>query len=686
MMRLDSDITQIKGIGEKTAECFYKLNIHTVQDLLYYFPRKYDLYSEPVEPSEDQVGERIAVCGIILREGKPVRVRNLTILNTWIRVGGQGMKITFYNMPYLRNALKCNRKYVFCGVLKQNHTGFYMEQPKLCKPEEYDAMTQALQPVYGTTEGLSCNAIRKAVLASREQIPFLRDCLPENLIVSHALPKLNDAVENMHFPQTIDAYVQARKRFSYDEFVAFLLSLKMMKADYRYMKTIYPMIPVAYPNRVLERLPYQLTAAQKRTYEEIVQDLCTDRVMNRLIQGDVGSGKTIIAFLALLMCAGNGYQAALMAPTEVLAKQHFTQFTQLLQQNCLPFRCVLLTGSTSASARKEILPGIADGSVQIVIGTHAIFQDSVRYHALALAITDEQHRFGVKQREQLVHKGVTTNVLVMSATPIPRSLAMILYSDMNLSVIDELPVGRKPIKNCVVDESYRETAHRFLLKEIASGRQAYVICPMIEDNEETDLVSVTEYYDRLQASMPETVRIGLLHGRMKNTEKNRIMEAFAAGNIDILVATTVVEVGINVPNATVMMIENAERFGLATLHQLRGRVGRGAEQSYCIFMNGSKKEKENARLNILLKSNDGFEIANEDLKLRGPGELTGVSQSGDFPFQIADIYRDADILRWADEDTDRIMEDLAGGREAEYREYLDYLQTVQNNKVDFRSI
>ena len=378
--------------------------------------------------------------------------------------------------------------------------------------------------------------------------------------------------------------------------------------------------------------------------------------MSRLVQGDVGSGKTILAVLALVMAGLNGYQGALMVPTEVLAKQHFASVSELLAENQIPLRPILLTGSMTAKEKRLAGEAIADGSAQIIIGTHALIQEKVNYHRLGLVVTDEQHRFGVRQRETLANKGLHPHVLVMSATPIPRTLAIIVYGDLDLSVVDELPAHRLPIKNCVVDESYRPSAYRFMEKETALGHQVYIICPMVEENEEMELENVTDYTARLQKLLPKH-RIACLHGKMKPKEKNEIMERFAAGDIQILVSTTVIEVGINVPNATVMMVENAERFGLAQLHQLRGRVGRGAAQSYCIFMSGSKGKETKKRLEVLNQSNDGFYIAGEDLKLRGPGDLFGIRQSGVLEFQLGDVFQDAKVLKAASEAAGRILEE-----------------------------
>ena len=419
-----------------------------------------------------------------------------------------------------------------------------------------------------------------------------------------------------------------------------------MKEQWELIANQCVMKPVKETEELLEKLPYDLTNAQKRVWKEISDDLQGAKLMSRLIQGDVGSGKTILAFLALLTAKENGYQGAMMAPTEVLAKQHFEGLTELKEKYGLQFNALLLVGSMTAKEKRLAYEQITSGEADIVIGTHAIIQDKVEFANLGLVITDEQHRFGVKQREVLSQKGLHPHVLVMSATPIPRTLAIIIYGDLDISIIDEMPANRIPIKNCVVDDGWRPKAYSFIKKEVAAGHQAYVICPMVEENEELELENVIDYAEKLKNELPD-IKIAYLHGKMKAAEKNDIMEAFGRNEIQVLVSTTVIEVGINVPNATVMMVENAERFGLSQLHQLRGRVGRGAHQSYCIFMSNSKGKDTQKRLEILNKSNDGFFIASEDLKLRGPGDLFGIRQSGDLRFTLGDIFTDAQILKEA---------------------------------------
>ena len=452
-------------------------------------------------------------------------------------------------------------------------------------------------------------------------------------------------MNQIHFPENWDAMMLARRRLVFDEFFVFALALRRMREHTEAVPNMYQVHAPAICDALIKSLPYELTGAQIKTWKEIQADMSSSKVMNRLVQGDVGSGKTIVAALALLAAAGNGYQGCIMAPTEVLARQHYEFFEKQLRPYNI--RVELLTGSMTAKEKRLAYERIAAHEVDVVIGTHALIQDKVAYDRLALVVTDEQHRFGVRQREFLSGKGMTPHVLVMSATPIPRTLAIILYGDLDISVIDELPARRLPIKNCVVGTNYRKTAYNFIEKEVRAGHQAYVICPMVEESEMMEAENVIDYTEQIKKVLPKDIHIEYLHGKQKPKEKNDIMERFGAGEIQVLVSTTVVEVGVNVPNATVMMIENAERFGLAQLHQLRGRVGRGDAQSYCIFVNTSDKKNAQERLEVLVKSNDGFFIAGEDLKLRGPGDLFGLKQSGIMEFKIGDIFNDMDVLKEA---------------------------------------
>lgn len=680
-------ITSLKGIGEKTAGLFEKLNITTTDDLLTYYPRDYEYFSDPVTLEQAAADEVTAISGHIRGNIATRHVRGLSITAFELCcAGGGSLQMTYFNMPYLKNSLKRDTRYIVRGYLQKKGGRFVMEQAKMYKPEEYGKMAGRMMPCYGTTKGLTNNAITKAVRQALTVSVLPPDYLPESIRESEHLCPLEEAMRQMHFPDSRETLVQARERLVFDEFLLFILMLRRMREDNQAVRNAYPMIEVAQTGRLLEALPYRLTDAQQKVWKEIRSDLTSENVMNRLIQGDVGSGKTILAFLSLLMCVANGYQGAMMAPTEVLAAQHYEALTAMQRQYDLPICPVLLTGSTTAKERKRIYAQIESGEANVILGTHALIQDKVVYHNLALVITDEQHRFGVRQRESLAQKGKQVHVLVMSATPIPRTLAIILYGDLHISVLNELPADRLPVKNCVVNTSYRDTAYRFMEKEIAAGRQVYIICPMVEEGEMAELEDVVSYTARLKGILPDTIQIAALHGRMKPAQKNRIMEAFAAGQIDILVSTTVIEVGINVPNATVMMVENAERFGLAQLHQLRGRVGRGNAQSYCIFMSKSSKPETMARLKILNESNDGFRIASQDLKLRGPGDLFGIRQSGALKFTLGDIFQDASILQRASEWADRILSEDPALTSKAYAALSEHLRNSVINEVDFRTI
>lgn len=680
------EITALKGIGEKTAKLFAKLHITTAEELLWYYPRDYEFFGEPVELVQAAVEEVTAVCGRIRGDIATRHVRGLSITSFEADCEGGILHMTYFNMPYLKNSLKRDTPYIFRGYLQQKGSRFVMEQAKMYRPEEYAKMVGRMMPRYASTKGLSNHAITKAVGQALSVLPLPEDHLPGSIRISENLCPLEEAIRQMHFPENKDALIRARERLVFDEFLLFILTLRRMRESNQQMENQCPMIEVAETRRLIEALPYRLTDAQQKVWAEIQADLASDHAMNRLIQGDVGSGKTILAFLALLMCAANGYQGAMMAPTEVLAAQHYEALLKLQRQYQLPIRPVLLTGSITARERREIYAQMESGEANIILGTHALIQDKAVYRNLALVITDEQHRFGVRQRESLAQKGNTVHVLVMSATPIPRTLAIILYGDLHISVLDELPENRLPVKNCVVNTSYRETAYRFMEKEVSSGHQVYVICPMVEEGEMAELEDVISYTAKLKGTLPSSIQIAALHGKMKPAEKNRIMEAFAAGQIDILVSTTVIEVGINVPNATVMMVENAERFGLAQLHQLRGRVGRGDAQSYCIFMSKSQKPETMARLKILNQSNDGFYIASQDLKLRGPGDLFGIRQSGDLEFTLGDIFQDALILQRASDRADKILSEDAALTTEQYASLGHYLEHSRINEVDFRTI
>ncbi len=684
-MKQESGIQSLKGIGEKSAALFHKLGVDELTDLMEYYPRDYEKLEQVQSIDSCRAGVTCAVRAQFTGSFTTRKVRNLTISNGSIADETGKMQVTFFNMPYLQKSLHRGTWYVLRGVVKLNGKQLVMEQPKVYGEEEYRAIEGQMCPRYGLTQGLTNQAVTKAVRQCFEKVGLPDEILPDEILKQYALRGYGESLYQIHFPTNTESLIDARKRLVFQEFLFFLLQIRNWKEQVEELPNENPMLEVADTKRLEEALPYALTNAQKRTWGEIQADLSGSSVMNRLVQGDVGSGKTIVAFLALLMCVGNGYQGALMAPTEVLARQHFEQIKEMTETYHLSFRPVLLTGSVKASAKKEIYRQIAEGEANLIIGTHALIQEKVVYKNLGLVVTDEQHRFGVRQRTALAGKGEGVHVLVMSATPIPRTLAMILYGDLNISVMDELPAERQPIRNCVIPESDREKAYRFLMSEVNMGRQIYIVCPMVEEGELENVENVTDYAKKLREELPDSIRIACLHGKLKPAEKNRIMEEFLAQNYDILVSTTVIEVGVNVPNATVMMIENAERFGLAQLHQLRGRVGRGKWQSYCIFVNASDKPETRERLDILNHSNDGFYIAEQDLKLRGPGDMFGIRQSGIMDFKIGDVFQDAKILQDAGACAAMLMKE----REKESEKYVEiwkYLRRKQMQEVDFPTL
>lgn len=651
---MGQSLRTLKGVGEKTEKLFWKVGIYDTDDLLHYYPRNYDEYETPVDIAELKEGTVQAVSAAVCSGVYVNSVKGRQIISVNIADQSGKFPVVWFNLPYLKKTLRKGSWFVFRGRIVRKQGKLEMEHPEIFTPSAYEEILHHLQPVYGLTAGLSNKTVVKMITQLLESVPMQSEYLPEEFRERYELADINYALRTIHFPLNKEELLVSRKRLVFDEFFLFILSVRKMKEKTEETPNCFPVRETWLTEEIIERLPYSLTGAQLNAWHEIERDLAGRRMMSRLVQGDVGSGKTILAFLAMCLVADNGYQAALMAPTEVLARQHYEGFQKLMEEQNLSFPTVLLTGSDTAREKRLAYAKIASGEALVIIGTHALIQEKVEYANLALVITDEQHRFGVKQREALTTRGNPPNVLVMSATPIPRTLAIILYGDLDISVIDELPARRLPIKNCVVNTSYRPKAYSFIERQVREGRQAYVICPMVEESEGMEAENVLDYTGKLRENLSSDIRIEYLHGKMKAKEKNVVMEAFAQGAIQVLVSTTVVEVGVNVPNATVMMVENAERFGLAQLHQLRGRVGRGEYQSYCIFMQGNQ-EQVSKRLEILNKSNDGFYIAGEDLKLRGPGDLFGIRQSGDMEFKIGDIYNDSAILTKASEAADEIL-------------------------------
>ena len=651
-----SRITEIKGIGEKTEKLFAKLGITTAGELLRYYPRGYDVYEKAVPIAQLEEGKIMTVSGMIYGRVQVSGTRNMQVTTMHVKDLTGTLKVVWFRMPFLRNTFAGGGTITLRGRVNSKKSGLVMEHPEIFYPaEKYEEKLDTLQPVYGLTTGLSNHAVSKAVRQVIDELDLSKEYLPEEVRMKYSLAEYNYAIRGIHFPEDKEVYYHARRRLVFEEFLSFIMSIRKLRDKNEKLENAYVIPENPKINELIGKLPYTLTKAQQKVWKEIAADMASDTVMSRLVQGDVGSGKTIVAILALLNVAYHGLQGAMMAPTEVLARQHYESITRLFETYDIPVKVELLTGSMTAKEKRRAYDRIACGYAKIIVGTHALIQGSVEYDDLALVVTDEQHRFGVKQREAFAKKGGAPHVLVMSATPIPRTLAIILYGDLDISVIDELPANRLPIKNCVVDTGYRVTAYTFMKKQIAEGRQCYVICPMVEESEHLEAENVMDYAKMLQEEMGKDICVSFLHGKMKQAEKDSIMEQFGRNEIQILVSTTVIEVGIDVPNATVMMIENAERFGLAQLHQLRGRVGRGKHQSYCIFMSASKAKETKERLEILNKTNDGFKIASEDLRLRGPGDLFGIRQSGLMDFKLGDVFQDAKILKDANEAADWML-------------------------------
>ena len=659
-MDITSPITEIKGIGEKTQKSFAKMGVYTVGDILLHFPRNYVKFPEITDIDElNSVNESqdYAIHAVIRKAPLVKNTGRMQITLQDIGSPGHMIQLIWYRMPYLKAQLSQGRHLIFYGRIKPKGGKYVMEQPVVYEVEKYEAIRDTLQPVYSITSGITNNLIVKTVKEALANDRLLGDYLPSKIRGAYGFCEYNYAMKQIHFPDDFDALIEARRRLVFDEFFLFIMGMRYQNKRQQKDRNSFLFTEPQFVDELIEKLPYELTNAQKNTIREIENDMQSQYVMQRLIQGDVGSGKTIVAFLLMAWASKCGYQSAIMAPTEVLANQHYETFCGLVEQFGLDCPVILLTGSMTVKQKRMAYERMKTEKNALIIGTHALIQEKADFENLSLVITDEQHRFGVKQRETFSDKGTKPHILVMSATPIPRTLAIIIYGDMDISVINEVPAKRLPIKNCVVNTAYRPKAYSFIEDQVKKGHQAYVICPLVEETENSEGENVTDYAARLREALPDDIKVDMLNGKMKSKLKDEVMTRFAKNESQVLVSTTVVEVGVNVPNATVMMIENADRFGLAQLHQLRGRVGRGDAQSYCIFINSSNSKKAQKRLEILNKSNDGFYIASEDLKLRGPGDFFGIRQSGDLAFTLADVYQDSDVLKEASEMVDEVLEE-----------------------------
>ena len=643
-------LENIKGLGPKNLQLINKLGIYTIDDLINFYPFRYDVI-ERSNVDELNDGDKIIIDGII--ESVPSIFyfgKRRDKMSFKLNTGENIFRVDIYNRGFLKSKLKIGTNITVIGKIDKKHNLIIVSDIS------FGAILKTkIEPVYHTTYGIGITTIKKYINSIIDNY-HTKSLLPDYLIDKYKLMDKDEAIKIVHNPTKLNELNKALNRLRYEELFLFMCKMNYLKNNIQYKEGLKRVVDKSKVYELINNLEFKLTDDQLKAVEDIYNDLTLPYRMNRLLQGDVGSGKTIVSFISLFINYLGGYQGALMAPTEVLAVQHYEMLCNMTKQYGLAFRPTLLVGSQTAKQKREIYEKIANGSLNVVIGTHAVIQDKVMFKNLALVITDEQHRFGVRQRETLSGKGNgAAHTIVMSATPIPRSLAIILYGDMEVTQLRELPAKRLPIKNCVVNQSYRQTAYRFMQKEVDAGHQVYIVCPMAEPGVMDELENVVDYSKTIQAFFSPQTRIAYLHGKMRPKLKNEIMTRFAAGEIDVLVSTTVIEVGINVPNATVMMVENAERFGLATLHQIRGRVGRSDLQSYCIFMESAEKKKQNERLAILNRSNDGFEIANADLKLRGPGDFMGIQQSGAFAFRFADVYQDSALLMDAAADAAKIL-------------------------------
>ena len=687
-MNQSTSIIEIKGIGEKTAALFQKLNIETVGDLLLHYPRTYVQFPVAKEVAEVTDGETAAVLGRVRKTPVVRRTRSMPVTVTTIGTDEAELELVWFRMPYIKSQLAPGNTYVFYGKVARKGSRLVMEQAAIYSGEAYAAMEQAFLPVYGLTGGISNNLVTKTVRSVLGREELFKEYLPREIRSRYKLCEYNYAIKEIHFPENMDTLIAARNRLVFDEFFLFILNMQYHKEKRIKEANEFELREDSFTDELIARLPYELTGAQKRALSEVKRDMRSPYVMQRLIQGDVGSGKTIIAFLAMADAAHIDYQSAIMAPTEVLARQHYETFQKLCEEFGLKIPVVLLTGSMTARQKRMAYEALQLYPNAMVVGTHALIQERAIYDNLALVITDEQHRFGVEQRSRLWRKySRPPHILVMTATPIPRTLAMTVYGDLDVSVIDELPPGRKPVTTIHRYDNRRAELYESIRRQIEQGRQVYIVYPLIQESEKIDLKNLEEGFKQIREVFPEYT-VCMVHGKMKPAEKDAEMQRFVGGEAQIMVATTVIEVGVNVPNATVMVIENAERFGLSQLHQLRGRVGRGADQSYCVLVTSHKlSEDTRKRIEIMTRTNDGFEISEADLQLRGPGDMEGTQQSGiAFDLRIANIAKDGQILQLARDIAGEVLDadpDLAKPENAVLPRRLEKLF---RRKIDFSLI
>ena len=652
---LNQDIQYLKGVGPKKAYLLKRLNINTINDIIWHVPRDYEDRGNIKKISNLKNGEKATFYGFICGEGdisKPKK--NLSLIKFKVKDETGWIEVVFFNKVYLKKVIVSGQRVMINGEIKKTYKGLQVVNPILEKVDsDEEDSRRGIVPIYPSTEGLSQNEIIKIQKNVVELVKdSIEEYLPNEIIKKYRLCDIKFAIENIHFPRSVQSLKIAKYRLVFEEFFFLQLGLlKIKKSNFNEKKSV-ALINSSGIKEFIQKLPFTLTPAQEDVLKEICEDLEKDIPMNRLVQGDVGSGKTIVAIISLLKAVINGYQGAFMAPTEILAEQHYMSLTELLEP--LGIKIGLLVGSLSKGEKNKVLKEVESGEINIVVGTHALIQEGVNFCNLSLVITDEQHRFGVRQRAILASKGQNPHILVMTATPIPRTLALILYGDLDISIIDHLPPGRKSIKTYSRTSNKRNQIYNFVKGQLDQGRQAYVVCPLVDESETIDAQSATEIARELSYNLLNGYKVELLHGKMLPREKEEIMGNFKKGLIDTLVSTTVIEVGVNVPNATIMVVENAERFGLAQLHQLRGRVGRGNHQSYCILINNSRTEISKERMDIMEKTTDGFIISEKDLKLRGPGEFFGTRQHGLPELKVANLFKHISILKIVQKEIERI--------------------------------
>lgn len=676
---LDQPLKDLKGVGESRARLFSKLGLYSIGDIINYFPRDYEDRSRFKDIGEALEGETVSIKACFasqITESRPRR--NLSLLKAVVTDSVSYMNITWFNQPYLKQNIDPALEYVFFGTVRRTGSRIEMQNPVIEPSESAGRLTGCIMPVYPLTHGITQNILRKIIRNALDGLQNkLEDILPPDLRNTFKLAEASYSFEQIHFPTSLENMEIARKRLVFEELLLLQLGLSEIKGNSGDQKGFRFSTVDLKP--LVDAIPFKLTSAQENVLREIEEDMTSEKRMNRLVQGDVGSGKTIVAVLAIYIAVKSGYQSVFMVPTGILAEQHFSGIAPLLGK--FGIKTGLLTGGMKKGEKKRIKREAEAGDIDVIIGTHAVLEDNIMFQKLGLVVTDEQHRFGVRQRARLSNKGDNPDLLVMTATPIPRTLSLVLYGDLDVSVIDSMPPGRKPVETYSVDEGKRDRIYRFIRKQVGEGRQVYIVCPLVEESETIEAESATGLAERIRDDILKDLRVGLIHGKLKSAEKDEVMRSFARGELDVLVSTTVIEVGVNVPNASVMIIENAERFGLAQLHQLRGRVGRGEYQSYCILFNQGRNPVAGRRMEIMAKSNDGFVIAEKDLELRGPGDVFGVRQHGLPEFKIANLYRDMDILKDVQSAVKKIIKDRLMDKDAAYERLSDRVREVFKKKL-----